>query len=119
MSEHKMQVIVKSYDKTIIRKEVSVAEGEQLAKQLENGSSLQEFRNGMQEDFFKAHHLSEMSKEGTFAVNVLSRLMRNLDYYYGTEFQKTESIFRAERKERQRIAAEGNEQLDLLGGAGE
>lgn len=117
MSEQKMQVIVKSYDKTIIRKEVSEIEGKQLAEQLERDQSLQSFRNELQEVFFKEHARMMHVPDGTYPVNLINGLLHRLDYDYGTKFQKTESVYKAERKERQRVAAVGNKQLDLLEGA--
>lgn len=117
MSDHKMQVIIKSYDKTIIKKEVSEVEGKQLVEQLEKGQSLQSFRNELQEVFFKEHARMMHVPDGTYPVNLINGLLSRLDYDYGTKFQKTESVFKAERKERQRLAAVGNKQLDLLEGA--
>lgn len=40
ISEHKMQVIVKSYDKTELRVEVSVEEGKSLIKDLKDNQSI-------------------------------------------------------------------------------
>lgn len=119
MSDYKVQIIIKSYDKTIIRKEVSEVEGKQLAEQLEKSQNLQSFRNELQEVFFKEHARMMHVPDGTYPVNLINGLLHGLDYDYGTKFQKTESVFKAERKERQRLAAVGNKQLDLLEGAGE
>ncbi|API89408.1 hypothetical protein BKP56_09140 [Marinilactibacillus sp. 15R] len=116
MSEPKMQIKVKSYDHTEFETEVSVGEGKQLMEQLKKGYNLQIFRNELQEVFFREHNRMMHMEDGTYPVNLVSRLLDRLDYDYGTEFQKTESIFKAERKELERIVASKNEQLDLLRG---
>lgn len=119
MSEHKMQIKVKSYDSTEFEIEISAQEGQRLIEQLKKGYSLQDFRNELQEIFFREHSRMLHVEDGTYPVNLVSGLLNRLDYDYGTKFQKTESIFKAERKELERVVASKNEQLDLLRGAGE
>lgn len=54
--------------------------------------NLQDFRNEVQEMFFK--EMNYMYRSGdTRSCNVLQTLMNKLDYQYGTEYQKTESQF--------------------------
>ena len=55
-------------------------------------STLQDFRNEVQEMFFREMNYMNRSGE-TRSCNVLQQIINKLDYQYGTEYQKTASQF--------------------------
>lgn len=68
----------------------------QLSMFEEKEKTLQDFRNELQEIHYK--EISRMQRTGeTGPSNLLNRLLSKLDSDYGTEFQKTESVFKAKK----------------------
>lgn len=68
---------------------------EQLSLLEEKEKTLQDFRNELQEIHYKETHRMQQTGD-TGGSNMLHRILRKLDIQYGTEFQKTASVIKAE-----------------------
>lgn len=75
--------------------------------------TLQDFRNELQERFYKEHVKCEKNGN-TSVVNAFHRLLEKLDYEYGTEWQMTESAIKAEERMKAKSNPEEEEQTKLF-----
>jgi len=68
----------------------------QLSMFDEKEKTLQDFRNEMQEMHYR--EINRMQRTGeTEGSNLFNKLLRKLDDEYGTEYQKTESVVKAQK----------------------